>query len=231
MLRRSIPRNFRREATPLSQLCRQRGQQRLYPGKSDLNSQQKTRSRVERVTSRLPKFLLRYTDPLVNAPLTHISAFLVLHEVTAVVPILGLATIFHYTNWLPPYISEGQWVNDGVQKFGDYFRKKGWLGHEKTRRFRWWGKGEGGLRVVVEYASSRASNDGRNFLSHAKAAQCHRIGIDASTNRTQTRNGVCDHQGFTSASPHSQCLGHPLVCPVYCYTSGQLVQAAAQGQI
>lgn len=156
MFRLSLPLNLRKEATPLLQLCQQRGQQRLYLGKSELNGQQKTWSRVERVTSKLPKFLQRYTAPLVNAPLTHISAFLVLHEVTAVVPILGFAAIFHYTNWLPPYISEGKWVNDGVQKFGNYFRRKGWLGSEETRRSRWWGKGEGGLRVVIEFATAYA---------------------------------------------------------------------------
>lgn len=123
----------------------------------DLNPQasQKTRSRVERITSRLPKFLQGYTTPLINAPLTHISAFLLLHELTAVVPLFGLAATFHYTKWIPPFISEGKWVSDGVEKFGNYFRKKGWLGQEgKARRHKWWGKGEGGTRIVVEYVSS-----------------------------------------------------------------------------
>lgn len=115
----------------------------------------RTRSRIERITSRLPRFLQKYTTPLVKAPLTHITAFLVLHELTAVVPLLGLAGIFHYTKWLPPYISEGRWVSDGVEKFGNYFRKKGWLGRDASSRYRWWGRGEGGVRIVVEYASLR----------------------------------------------------------------------------
>lgn len=122
----------------------------------DLNPEasQKTRSRVVRITSRLPRFLQRYTTPLVTAPLTHISAFLLLHELTAVVPLFGLAATFHYTQWMPPFISEGKWVSDGVEKFGNYFRKKGWLGEEgKAKRFKWWGRGEGGTRIVVEYVS------------------------------------------------------------------------------
>lgn len=126
---------------------------RLYssdPDKSNPETSQRTRSRVERVTSRLPRFLRRYTTPLVNAPLTHLSAFLLLHELTAVIPLLGLAGIFHYTQWMPPYISEGKLVSDGVEKFGNYFRKKGWLGHEQASRQRWWGRGEGGVRIVVE---------------------------------------------------------------------------------
>ena len=121
------------------------------PDKFPSEASEKTQSRLERIHSRLPTFLQRYSKPLVNAPLTHISAFLLLHEVTAVVPLLGLATVFHYTRWMPPYISEGKWVSDGMEKFGKYFRKKGWLGEEGvTRRDRYWGFGEGGVRIVVE---------------------------------------------------------------------------------
>lgn len=64
---------------------------------------------------------------------------------------------------------------DGVEKFGAWFRKRGWLGTEEgvrlgvgedgkmgvgrgggsaglgvTRRGRWWGRGEVGVRMVVE---------------------------------------------------------------------------------
>lgn len=113
---------------------------------------QKTRSRLERLTSRLPRFLQGYTTPLINAPLTHISAFLLLHELTAVVPLFALAATFHYTRWMPPFISEGKWVSDGLEKFGNYSRRKGWLGEDgRTRRHKWWSRGEGGTRVIVEY--------------------------------------------------------------------------------
>lgn len=113
---------------------------------------QKTRSRIERVNSRLPLFLQKYSRPLIGAPIMHISAFLLLHELTAVVPLLGFAGLFHYTQWLPPYISEGRWVSAGVEKFDRYFRRKGWQGEEGVaKRDRYWGFGEGGVRVVVEY--------------------------------------------------------------------------------
>lgn len=114
------------------------------------NASQKTRTRVERIQSRLPKYLHRYVTPLINAPLTHISAFLLLHEITAIVPVLGLAATFHYTKWMPPFIGEGKWVAEGVEKYGSYLRKKGWLGDEEKRRYKWWGRGEGETRVVVE---------------------------------------------------------------------------------
>jgi hypothetical protein len=73
--------------------------------------------------------------------------------------LFALAGAFHYTNWLPPYISEGKWVSVGVEKFGSWFRKKGWLGGETMgedgkigsgKRGLWWGRGETGVRVVVE---------------------------------------------------------------------------------
>ena len=51
---------------------------------------------------------------------------------------------------MPVWISEGKWVSDGVEKFGRWGRRRGWLGQEGDRRERWWGRGEGGLRVVVE---------------------------------------------------------------------------------
>ena len=125
----------------------------VYTKPDDLKPEtsEKARSRVVRITSRLPKFLQRYTTPLINAPLTHISAFLLLHELTAVIPLFGLAATFHYTRWMPPFISEGKWVSDGVEKFGNYFRRKGWLGEdEKAKRYKWWGRGEGGTRLVIE---------------------------------------------------------------------------------
>jgi len=107
-------------------------------------------SRFDRLNARLPRFLQRYTTPLRNAPVSHITAFLILHELTAIIPLFGLAATFHYTHWLPPYISEGQLVSQGVEKFGNYFRRKGWLGDEGAGREKWWGRGEGSVRIVVE---------------------------------------------------------------------------------
>nr|POE72802.1 hypothetical protein CFP56_30741 [Quercus suber] len=112
-------------------------------------------SRIARLEARLPKFLRHLTTPLRNAPVSHITAFLLLHELTAVVPLLGLAAFFHYSNWLPPYISEGKWVSEGTEKFGRYLRKKGWIS-EETSGARWLGRGEGGVRVVAELATAYA---------------------------------------------------------------------------
>jgi hypothetical protein len=75
----------------------------------------------------VPPFLRTYTRPLLSAPVSHVTSFLVLHEITALVPLIGLATAFHYANWLPESVVQGKWVQEGVEKWGRYFRRKGWV--------------------------------------------------------------------------------------------------------
>ncbi|KAF2279893.1 uncharacterized protein EI97DRAFT_104871 [Westerdykella ornata] len=147
-------------------------------------------SRISRLNARLPRFLHKYTSALSSAPLTHITAFLLLHEITAIVPLLGLAATFHYTHWLPSWFAEGAWVLKGVERFGLYFKRKGWIREEergeaereigehvveserggegrmgrwrgmterwRRRRDRAWDVGEGGVRLVVEFATAYA---------------------------------------------------------------------------
>jgi hypothetical protein len=119
-------------------------------------------SRIERLNRRLPRFLHRYTTPLANAPLSHVTSFLLLHEITAVAPLLSLAALFHYTSWLPSFLTEGKWASDGMEKFGRWFKKRGWLGEgeglgedggatsEGERKRVWRERGETGARLVVE---------------------------------------------------------------------------------
>lgn len=100
---------------------------------SSPNNQQgsKTSSRIDRVLSGLPPSLRKYTDRLRDAPVSHVVAFLILHELTAIVPLFGLFGLFHYTNYVPiGYMLEhyGGQVRDGIARFERYFRKKGWFG-------------------------------------------------------------------------------------------------------
>ena len=139
-------------------------------------------TRIQRLESRLPAFLRRYTTPLRTAPVSHISAFLLLHEITAIIPLFGFAAAFHYFDWLPPFIAEGGLAKSGVEKFGRYLRKKGWIVDEdgdvegaievaagersvgedaKKGRLgrgasKWWERGEGGVRLAVEFATAYA---------------------------------------------------------------------------
>lgn len=73
----------------------------------------------------------KYTAKLRNAPVSHVVAFLILHEITAIVPLFGLFGLFHYTNYVPlGYMMEhyGTYVQDGVKRFEKYFKRKGWFG-------------------------------------------------------------------------------------------------------
>ena len=112
---------------------------------------------LRRVHARVPLFLHPYTEKLVNAPVTHLTSFLILHEITAIVPLLGLTAFFHYSNWLPKSVGEWKWASDGVDKYGHYLKKKGWLGQvEKDEdgnlQGSYWARmGNERFRVVLEY--------------------------------------------------------------------------------
>lgn len=90
-----------------------------------------TQDKVNRILSRLPPSMQKYTTRLRNAPLSHIVSFLILHEITAVAPLLALFGLFHYTDYVPlGYMMDnyGGYVRDGVGRFEKYFRRKGWFG-------------------------------------------------------------------------------------------------------
>lgn len=85
-----------------------------------------SRSRLRSLNDRLPPFLRAYTTPLLGAPVTHITSFLILHEITAIVPLFGLVGAFHYGIWMPELASGGA-LDEGTQRFGRWLRKKGWV--------------------------------------------------------------------------------------------------------
>lgn len=114
----------------------------------------KQQSRAERILGRLPPSMQKYTGRLRSAPLSHVVAFLVLHEVTAVVPLLGLFGLFHYgAPAAAPigYMMEhyGGYVRDGTAKFERYFTRKGWFG---------FGQGEE-EKAVVAPAGEKGGDD------------------------------------------------------------------------
>ncbi|KAI1615854.1 hypothetical protein EDD36DRAFT_463352 [Exophiala viscosa] len=132
------------------------------------------RSRLDRFVARTPRFLQPTVMQIRHAPVSHTVAFIILHELTAIVPLFGLTGAFHYGHWLPPYFAGGAWVSDGVERFGRYFRKKGWISEsdeveieDKAREgkagrpegqkvSKWFNEGEGGTRLVIEFATAYA---------------------------------------------------------------------------
>jgi hypothetical protein len=94
-----------------------------------------------------------------------VTSFLILHELTAIVPLVGLAATFHYTDYLPPYISDSDWVKEGVEKFGRYFRRKGWFQEAASDDGEsvdgdgtegGWNVSDRGVKIVLEVATAWA---------------------------------------------------------------------------
>jgi len=61
------------------------------------------------------------------------TAFLILHELTAIVPLFLLFGLFHYyldvgplETWMRGHY--GTYVSQGMERFERYFRRKGWFG-------------------------------------------------------------------------------------------------------
>ena len=99
------------------------------PSNSRVNS---FRARLHAYNARFPHLLQRWTTPLIDAPASQIISFAVLHEVTAIVPLVGLTLIFHYTNWLPAP-AEWKWARAGVERAGKWARKRGWISDEEVK--------------------------------------------------------------------------------------------------
>lgn len=150
---------------------------RLGPSLRAESSQAHQASRIDRITSKLPRRLQKYPNGLRNAPMSHIVSFLILHELTAVVPLMGLFGLFHYTDYVPvSYMSEhfGSYVQEGIGRFERYFKRKEWFGFSKTDEetilkledhdtkeastgvMDRWQSGEGKYKIVVEVALAYA---------------------------------------------------------------------------
>ena len=135
------------------------------PPKPSRTSPNDTRSRLRRFNDRLPRFLRTYTTPLLGAPVTHITSFLILHEITAILPLFGLVGAFHYGTWMPDLASQTGGTNafdEGAARFGRWLKKKGWVDesdvntvaeHETTRENT---VNRAGVRLVLEFATAYA---------------------------------------------------------------------------
>ncbi|RDW84769.1 hypothetical protein BP6252_02359 [Coleophoma cylindrospora] len=119
--------------------------------------------RLNKILAAVPKPLRKYTDPLRDAPKTTILTFLVLHEITAIVPLFGFAGLFHYTEWIPSSFADGTYVD----KFARYFRRKKWFGftdeqqedaqvHMEMQNGQQVWMGEAGRRILIEVAAAYA---------------------------------------------------------------------------
>ncbi|KAL2891101.1 hypothetical protein HOO65_010459 [Ceratocystis lukuohia] len=91
-----------------------------------------------------------------SRPVTSTISFLVLHELTAVVPLVGITACLQYTDPVPldslnKYLLDA--FSQGLDKFGKYFAKKRWFGFELDAE----GKVVGGLTWESSGEGDRAT--------------------------------------------------------------------------
>ncbi|KAF5123363.1 hypothetical protein E5D57_011276 [Metarhizium anisopliae] len=157
---------FRRANAPnwLRQIRARRSIPYFTPGVRHESSQA---SRIDRVTARLPQRLQKYTNGLRNAPVSHVVSFLILHELTAIVPLCALFALFHYTTFVPvAYVTShfGDYVQTGISRFERYFSRKGWFGfgpgdadkEKADDAMDKWKSGEQKYKILVEVALAYA---------------------------------------------------------------------------
>lgn len=120
--------------------------------------QKDAQSRIRRFNDRLPPFLRAYTTPLLGAPATHVTSFLILHEITAVVPLFGLVAAFHYGEWLPDFTSYSGF-EEGTSRFSRWLKKKGWVEDSVDANEVTGGTAtdKKGVRLVLEFATAYAA--------------------------------------------------------------------------
>ncbi|KAI1458482.1 hypothetical protein F4805DRAFT_474456 [Annulohypoxylon moriforme] len=90
----------------------------------------------------IPRRLHPYLHRLRTAPFSHVAAFLVLHELTAILPLFGLTYLFYSMDWVPTSWVLGPWAataEEGLRRWMRYFRRKGWFGLGEGK-----GGGDGG---------------------------------------------------------------------------------------
>jgi len=88
---------------------------------------------------KLPSSLRRYTTQFANKPVSHITSFLILHELTAIIPVGGLFWYMHATVWTPPGIPQDL-IDEKMDSLRRWSERKGYG----------WFNGEQGARVLLE---------------------------------------------------------------------------------
>ncbi|KAK3392035.1 hypothetical protein B0T20DRAFT_72192 [Sordaria brevicollis] len=136
-------------------------QQRRHHSSSSNPNLNPNQARISRLISRLPRFLHPYLSSLRSSPTSFIVAFLILHEITAIVPGLGFFYLFHYAgdddddddkndsgngqgkgsfgrrleaqimSWAMQDEDYVRIIMGNMERFERWFRRKGYFGFEK----------------------------------------------------------------------------------------------------
>ncbi|ODQ54190.1 hypothetical protein SAICODRAFT_64937 [Saitoella complicata NRRL Y-17804] len=96
--------------------------------------------------SKLPKGLRKYADRFKHQPISHIASFIILHELTAIVPLPFVFFAIHSLDLTIPTGLPLDYIDLAAQKVGNMTRTWGWEG--------FWG--DKGVHVVYEAAAAYA---------------------------------------------------------------------------
>lgn len=88
---------------------------------------------------KLPPTLHRYAALFANKPVSYLTGFLILHELTAIIPVGGLFWYMHATSWAPPGIPQDL-IDEKMASLRRWSERKGYG----------WFDGEKGARVLFE---------------------------------------------------------------------------------
>lgn len=97
-------------------------------------------------TRLFPKFMAKYAAKISGAPVSHLTSFLIIHELTAIVPLFGIWGVFHYFDYVPVGLPD--WL---IESGTDFIRKmaerNGWdvMLHAET-----------GAKLITQGAASYA---------------------------------------------------------------------------
>jgi Hypothetical protein FLILHELTA len=97
------------------------------------------------IVKRFPRSLRKYAGYFLDAPLVYGTSFLILHEITAIVPLFGLWGLFHQLDFVPQGMPE--WLLENGNKFVE----------RVANRYNWdVGTTQQGSRLMLEGAASYA---------------------------------------------------------------------------
>ncbi|RPA86992.1 hypothetical protein BJ508DRAFT_357465 [Ascobolus immersus RN42] len=119
--------------------------------------------------SRLPPSLQRYAAALRTAPVTHITSFLILHELTAIIPLFSLTYFLHVSGFGGTVL--GWFPEERVARMKGYLVKKrdrdgwGWLGDIEGEEGGKGGKGGWVVEILASYALVKAAIPARIAVS------------------------------------------------------------------
>lgn len=87
--------------------------------------EEKHAKQQQRAFNLIPKFMRNYTSRIAKAPLSHVTSFLIVHELSAIVPLFGVWAGLYYFDYVPLGIPDFV-VQNGAQFIRNFAERQGW---------------------------------------------------------------------------------------------------------